>query len=222
MTMNQAASPNSCATFNDCVRANLNTFGNFCQRINNCCGVNIQFVIGRSDWHLHPSVLLVKNLGVDGFVSFDHRLNRESLFDPSAAGATIDLVDPVDRSDRTPDIGDEEARDFVLDHLAAGSEIGGDHWKARRVGFGKNQAKSFWNRVEMEQCKGSREQLVLRFDTDRANEGDLISVEVRFDLLAEIGFVLDNAGDDQIPSTGLRDLDRQVDALVGVDSAEKN
>ena len=42
------------------------------------------------------------------------------------------------------------------------------------------------------------------------------------DLLAEIGLVLHNAGDDQAPSAQARDLDREMDALVRMDASEED
>ena len=42
------------------------------------------------------------------------------------------------------------------------------------------------------------------------------------DLLAEIGFVLNDAGDDQASLAQARDLDREMNALVWMDAAEKD
>jgi hypothetical protein len=73
--------------------------------------------------HLYLSSALVKYLGIDGFVSFDHRLDRESLFDSATARSAIDLVNPIDCGYSTRDVVDEETCYPVIDHFATGSEI---------------------------------------------------------------------------------------------------
>ena len=51
---------------------------------------------------------------------------------------------------------------------------------------------------------------------------EILTVEIGFDLVPEIGLILDNAGDDQAASAQASNLDGQMNAFIRVNPAEEN
>ena len=58
---------------------------------------------------------------------------------------------------RLVDVVDQKAGLPVLDHLAAGAEVHGDHGHARGIGFRQDQSESLRDGVQVQQRAGTRE-----------------------------------------------------------------
>src|ERR1039458_9579185 len=74
----------------------------------------------------------------------------------------------------------------------------------------------------MQQRVRAGEQLVFSGDVHGPDELDVYAIEMRFDPLLKIGCILNNARNDQRPAAEESHFNGQVDALIGVNPAEKN
>src|SRR5918996_4331743 len=168
------------------------------------------------------TLLQLENPRVDMFISCNHAGDRKVPLNAVPTGAAVDLGEPVQRLNGLLWGADQETGLPVLDDLAAGAEIHGDHGHARGIGLGQDQAKPFRDRVQVQQRACRCEQLVFACHTHGPDVVGSLAIEMRFDSLVEIGLVLHDAGDDQAPPTQARDLDREMNALVRMDAAEKD
>ena len=127
----------------------------------------------------------------------------------------IDFTKAFQGLHRLVDVVDQEARLPVLDHLAAGAEVHGDHRHAGGIGFRQDQSESLRDGVQVQQRSGTREQRVLARHVHRPDVADR-PIEVGLHLLPEVRPILDNARDEQRQPAQARNLDRQMDTLVRV------
>ena len=168
------------------------------------------------------TLLQLENRRVDMLIGCDHGGDRKAPLDAAPAGAAVDLGESAQRLDGLLGRADQETGLPVLDDLAAGAEIHRDHGHARGIGLGQDQAEPFRDRVQVQERARRREQRVLACHTHGPDVVDRAAIEMGLDLRAEIGLVLHDAGDDQAPPAQARDLDREMNALVRMDAAEKD
>ena len=101
------------------------------------------------------------------------------------------------------DVADQKPRLPIHDNLSTGTKIHRDDRYAGRIGLSQDQPKALRDGIQVEQRGGGREQLVFAHHIDRAYVVDVSTIEMRFDLLAKIGFILNDARDDQ-SAAGIR------------------
>ena len=115
----------------------------------------------------------------------------------------------------------QKPRLSVFDDFAAGAQIHRDNGHASGIGFCQNKSESLRDSVQVQQCSGTREQLILARYIHRPDVADRL-IQVRLDLLPKVCLILDNARDEQRQPAQASDLDRQMDTLVRVNPAEEN
>ena len=120
------------------------------------------------------------------------------------------------------DVVHQEPRLPVLDHLAAGAEVHGDHGHAGRIGFRQHQSESLRDRVQVQAAPGRGRTMHSCPPRPRARRIRICRFRCGSTCSRKYVLILDDAGDQQRQPTPLRNLDRQVDALVRVDPAEKD
>ena len=69
---------------------------------------------------------------------------------------------------------------------------------------------------------GTREQCVFFRYAHRPDIADFLIIDVRFEPVPIIDFILDDSGDDQTPAAQASDLDGQMDTLIRVNPAEED
>ena len=107
-------------------------------------------------------------------------------------------------------------------HFAAGAEVHGNDGHAGGVGFGQDKAEAFRNGIQMKQRAGLGEEFILALHIHGADVPNLPIFEVRLHLVAEVGLVLNDAGDEERPAAAAGHLNREMDAFVGVDASEED
>ena len=128
---------------------------------------------------------LFENRLVDAFISGHHGVYGKQALHALTASGAVDIEDKIERLDRLCDAVHQKARESVLNHFTARTEIPCDHRNARRIGFGQHQPKPFRDGIEMQERPGAAKQFVLAFDADRTDVADL-RTQVGFDLVAKI------------------------------------
>jgi hypothetical protein len=108
-----------------------------------------------------------------------------------------------------------------LDDLTARAEVHGYNGHARRIRFCQHKSESLRNGVQVKERPGTREQLIFALHIDWSDVADRL-IKVRLDLLPEVCFILDNAGDEQWQAAQMSNLNRQEDPLVEINEAEED
>ena len=165
---------------------------------------------------------MVKYLAVDSFIRIDHRVDGETLLDVFAAGSPVDFRKFRQGLYRFVHIVDQKAGPSVFDHFTAGAQVHRDHRHARGIRLCQNKSESFRDRVQVQQCSRVGKQFVLAWYVDRSDVADLPIIKMRFHLLLEVGLVLNDAGNQERPSALASDFDRQMNAFVRVNPAQKD
>ena len=144
------------------------------------------------------------------------------MSDSAAASTSVDFRNSPNGPNCLSDVVNQETGLPVFNHLTARTEVHCDDGHAGCIGFDEDKSESFRDGVQVQYRSGPSKQFVLALHVHWSDIVDVLIVEMGFDLLPEIGFVLDNTSDYQTQSAQMSNLDGQMNTFIWVDPTKEN
>src|SRR4030042_1279888 len=164
---------------------------------------------------------LFKNGFIDPNIFFNHTIDSEVLFNTAATAGSINIFYMSHSIDGLIHRGNQKTGFAVFDQFRHAPPVKGDYGGAAGHGFDNGQSERLIEIDGMEKRVGLFKQQVSLNRPDAADIDRTLFVQVRFDVLVMVRFILNDSGHDQLFIAGPGNFKSLSGSLVRVNATEK-